>query len=248
MTGVFVTKGMSFGVDSLSFSIDEKGNSNGNLTLSLRYDACSAWIRAALLQRVEARNAKAIRIAAWAADDENAKSLAIEGEFLASLQAIVAAASAIDALYATIKELEEMPESITKAWAKNRTSRQIQVGETLRLIFGLSDENRHNISNLLAGIYKIRAAALHPSGKLAPPRYHPELNVHTEWRLVTFRSDIADAIVCNSIGLIWDLSHLNSKKKILKSNYINTLRSVLEEMLPDGRPNPTLPTADFWVP
>ena len=249
MPGVFFTKGMSLTLRDfrISITLDSSGES-GNFSIDLRYDACAAWLRAALQQNEVAKASRVARISAWSADDEEAKEKTLEVEFLASMQAIVAAATAIDALYAIIKEMSPLPVETSKAWAKNRTARERQVTETFRFAFGFGPESAEKAFDFFKTVYKFRSAALHPTGKPSPPVFHPELNVSTEWRFVAFRSINADSIFCIAASTIWDLAHFEGKKLISTSNYIATLKVFLSEMFPNGRPQPAQIETSFWLP
>jgi hypothetical protein len=246
--GIFISKGMSLTISNIRLSFDADGDSNGSMSLDLRFDTCSAWLKVALKQRELSLAAETKRVEAWGGTDENAKGETIEDEFLASIQAIVAAASAIDAFYAIIKDSSPVPLEVAKGWTSNRTPRQRQVSETLKLAFGLKVGPSKKAYEILDGIYRIRGAALHPLGRPIAPYFHPDLQVHTEWRLVTFRAAIADAIVCGAVSLIWDLAYVDGRKEIFKSAYLDSLRKTLSQLLPAGKPIPRHDSITFNLP
>jgi hypothetical protein len=64
------------------------------------------------------------------ANDEIARVL--EAEFMASMQAVMAAAISMDAFYARVKEYVIIPSPTLDAWRQKGTARYKQVYETIR--------------------------------------------------------------------------------------------------------------------
>jgi hypothetical protein len=99
-----------------SLSIGDDGNINGNLMLHVRFDVCPTWIELSLRHLAAANVARANRQAAWAGTDEEAKAAALEQEVEASMQAIMAAAIAVDAFYAIIQPHVDLPLTLVERW------------------------------------------------------------------------------------------------------------------------------------
>ena len=100
MAGIYITRGMSVSIPSFSIRIRGDGEIEGDpITLHVRFDVCPTWIQIAKRHLEAALAAKVNRAIAWQGTDENAKAQALEVEFEASMQAIMAAAIAWDAAY-----------------------------------------------------------------------------------------------------------------------------------------------------
>src|SRR5271170_6824800 len=79
-------------------------------TSYVHFDVCPTWLELAIRHLSDAQVAQAARVEAWKGADENARAGALQWEFEASLQAIVAAATAIDALYAAVRPKVKLPQ------------------------------------------------------------------------------------------------------------------------------------------
>jgi hypothetical protein len=139
MVGVFISKGMTIGipVGGLKIAIDNHGKITGPLTPHVRFDVGPTWIQLALRHLDDAKAKQDLRVAAWAGVDENQKSHSLEREFEASMQAIMAAAIAVDAFYSLIQTHVDLPPSIADKWRVKRTARYSQVTEVLKRAFHL---------------------------------------------------------------------------------------------------------------
>src|SRR5271165_3627112 len=125
MAGVFIKKGMSVGIPTggLTISIDDQGKISAHCNLHVHFDVCPTWLELASRHLADANEKKVARIAAWQSTDETAKAESLEREFEASMQAIMAAAIAMDAFYAVIKTRAEISEALIKKWKDNGTAR-----------------------------------------------------------------------------------------------------------------------------
>ena len=238
MPGIFITRGMTVSIPAFSMRIDNDGNVQGPpLTLHVRFDVCPSWVQVAKRHLDAATTAKTARDIAWRGNDNTAKSLAVEAEFEASMQAVMAAAIAWDAVYAIIKQHVDIPDPMLKKWRQGRTARYVQVTETLRRAFGLRAKGVALLRGNLKKIYSLRDMAVHPSGKIGAALNHPELDVGMEWRFVYFRSSNAQSIVNGTVLMLWDLAH-NAKPKDSKlSEYLAALAARLKEIYPAGPPS-----------
>lgn len=77
------------------------------------------------------RTRRDARDAGWQSEDNEKKAKVLVADFEASMQAIVASATAVDAFYATIKDKAGL------ASTRGRGSRPAQVSETIKQAFGL---------------------------------------------------------------------------------------------------------------
>src|SRR5919106_477049 len=189
MTGIYITRGMTVGIPQggLRISIGDDGKVNSSLTLHVRFDVCPTWVELSLRHLATAIEARAGRQAVWAGTDEEAKAAALEREFEASMQAVMAAAIALDAFYAMLRPHVGLPPALVERWRTERTARFSQVTEVIRRAFRLQPKGTGALRANLREIYRVRDLAVHPSGRIEAPIYHPELNVGVEWRFAYFR-------------------------------------------------------------
>lgn len=235
---IFVAEGMSLSLNDLALAIDESGGvSGGQMSIDLAYDTCVAWARIALERRSAAIKAMSTRRQAW----ENAalpaaKALAIEYEFDASMQCIVASAASVDALYNHLRRLGSVDSRTAKSWGKNRAARHSQIAQTITRTFPTSNVVSKGLGERLAALFKLRDAALHPSHVLGPAYQHPEIGSATAWQFTTFRGDVADFFSCMAVGLLWDLANLPKYRSTEVESFALGLRGKLNRLLPEGRP------------
>lgn len=221
---------------------DDGGLEADPITLHVRFDVCPTWIQIAKRHLDNALIAKSNRESAWLGADEDAKARALEAEFEASMQAIMAAAIAWDAAYAVLRELVTIPPAMIEKWRNGRTARYTQVAETVRRAFSLKPKGASMLRANLKEIYRYRDLAVHPSGKIEAPHLHPELDLGMEWRFVYFRAKNAEIAVMAAAAMLWDLAH-NGKSKDLKiTEYQKSLAARLDEIFPDGSPVVPVPT------
>jgi hypothetical protein len=245
MAGVFISRGMTVAVPTggLAIGIGDDGNVTGKLTLHVRFDVCPTWIELSLRHLEEAKAKRTAREAAWAGTNEENKATSLEREFETSMQAIMAAAIAIDAFYSLMQTHVQLPQSLVKQWRAKRTSRYSQVTEVLRRAFCLKPEGAAALRQNLKEIYRLRDLAIHPSGKIEAPILHPEINVGVEWRFAYFRAHNAELIVNAATRILWDLAHGGKPKDRRIVEYMTGLRQRLAELFPTGHP-----TASVAIP
>ncbi len=245
MAGVFISRGMTVAVPTGGFTlgISEDGKVTSNLILHVRFDVCPTWTELSLRHLAEAKVNRAARETAWTGTDEEQKAATLEREFEASMQAIMAAAIALDAFYALMQTHVQLPPSLVKQWRTKRTPRYSQVTEVLRRAFHLKPKGTAALRQNLKEIYKLRDLAVHPSGKIEAPILHPEINVGVEWRFAYFRTHNAELIVNAATWILWDLAHGGKPTDAKLVEYMAGLRQRLAELFPSGHP-----TAAIAVP
>jgi len=194
MASIRVKRGMTLGipVDGLVISTADGGLPSMTVTLHTKFDVCPTWVQLALRHLREAKTAEAARRVAWASADEAGTESALDAEFEAAMQAIVSAAIALDAFYASVTT--GLASNTTKSterkspddrWRK-RAARYAQIAETLRVAFGLNKEGFADLRQKLKQIYRCRDLAVHPSPEPRPAEYHPDFDAQIEWRFVLF--------------------------------------------------------------
>lgn len=232
MAGIFISKGMNVGIPAggLTLAIGEDGKPKGSLALHLHFDVCPTWLDLALRHLSEARTCESERNLAWSAADAERKGPTLEREFEASMQAIVAAATAFDAFYAVLRKKAEVPDDLVKTWRARRTSRAAQVCEVLRLAFGLSGRGFSALRKNLTEIYRLRDLAVHPAGHLGEAVLHPELGVGVEWRFAYFRHANADAVVRTTFRMLSEMVTCGHSRNAAVRTYAEGIRVRLEQL------------------
>jgi len=244
MPGIYITRGMTVSIPSFSIRFNENGNIDGDpVTLHVRFDVCPTWIQIAKRHLESALAALVTRQSAWSGNDENAKAQALEAEFEASMQAIMAAAIAWDAEYAVLREHVAVPADMAEKWRTGRTARYVQVAEIVRRAFKLKPKGVSALRANLKEIYRYRDLAVHPSGKIQAPMHHPELDLGMEWRFVYFRAKNAELAVAAAAGMLWDLAHNGKAIDPKVTEYQKTLAARLQEIFPAGPPIVAAPAA-----
>jgi hypothetical protein len=238
MPGIFVTRGMTLRVPigGMVLGTGEEQFVIKSLTMHVHFDVCPTWIELSRVHTHSARRARAHREKVWAGDDQDAKAAALEREFEHSMQAIMASAIALDAFYSVLIQHLHLPPSTLQKWRTNRTSRSSQVAEVIRRAFSLKPDGVKVLRNNVREIYRIRDLAVHPSGKVQAPVYHPELDVGVEWRFAYFRSENADLISEITSGMIWELCKNGNPRDSEVQEYVTKLGERLDHIFPNGHP------------
>jgi hypothetical protein len=216
--------------DGLVISIGENRKPTSSLPLNVHFDACATWLELAVRHLSDAQVAQVARVTAWNGADETSKAGALEWEFEASIQAIMASAIAVDAFCAAVQTKVHLPQSLTDEWRDNHTPRYIQLSEVLRRAFSLEPKNVSSLRQNLGEIFRFRDLAIDPSGKSDAPILHPELRVGVEWRFAYFRCENALRIVKATLRIIWDLVASDKPKDADVQKYIDALRPRVERL------------------
>ena len=238
MAGIFISKGMTVTIPAggLKISLGPDGPSIPSVTLHVHFDVCPTWCELAMTHLASANSHEAARVLAWQGTDENEKAKSLEREFESSMQAVMAAAIAIDAFHAVVRGHVQIPPELVDKWRVRRTARYSQVTEVLRRGFHLKPKGTKALRDNLKEIYRFRDMAVHPSGRIQAALLHPDLDVGVEWRFVYFRASNARALVNAATGIVWQLAHHGKPTTAKVVNYINGLRARLAMLFPSGHP------------
>lgn len=230
--------------------MDEHGELKGTgPDVFVSYDACISWARIALSLREPALRSMEERRQVWRDQpSEGDKAKSLEKEFAITMQAVVAAVTCIDALYDQVAPHAPISDATRKSWKKNRTARHTQIAETLRAAFRINAKDMKNVRHLLRAMYTLRHASVHPSSTPQPPHQHPELDIATDWRLTTFRGDVADFFVCSAVGMLFDISRGTKFHCEELTKFIDELRKKMDKLLPNGRLAPLSSNITFNLP
>ena len=234
---IFIMRGVSIGLGpGPHLAIDESGAIKFSAQWEFWYDVAPTWLKLALEQARVADACRRDRIVAWNETDDQRKASALERECTASMQATMSAAIAVDALYASVHPLVALPESQIDTWRRKKTARPVQISETLRRAFKLSQRNAGEVRNNLNQLFKHRDMAVHPKAHLQPAVLHPELGVGIEWRFDAFRSHNACLFVTSTAALYWFLTHHAKSTTEKLAAYVKNLAVFVEKILPAGCP------------
>jgi hypothetical protein len=170
------------------------------LSLHVSLSMWLPWLEIAMshLDEAQAQHENLLR----ARDSGGAVGAALEGESRAAMQAMMAAAIAMDALCATAKDRITLPPSLTRKWRESGTARYAQVTEVLRRAFCLKKQSTANVRGVMKELYRFRDLAVHPQGAYSEPVLHPDLGSGTDRRLVTFSFDNARQLVRAAVAYV----------------------------------------------
>ena len=195
---------MRLGIPAGRFKISmgDDGELATQLVLHAALDVTPHWFGIALSHLEDAEQEHPKLAPAWQRQANDEISSALEAEFISSMQAIMAAAIAIDAFYAAVKERVTIPAVTLQAWREKGTARHKQVYEAMRRGFKIGKGALPKVREALKEIYRFRDLAVHPDPKLAQPLIHPDLGVGAEWRFVYFRYENARALINVILSLV----------------------------------------------
>jgi hypothetical protein len=214
-------------------SIDDNGNiQTHTITPRVHFDVCPTWLEIAARHAKDSNEKKLARVAAWNSTDETAKAEALEREFESSMQAIMAAAIAIDSFYANLRDAVGISKEEIARWRGNNTARYKQISEVLRRAFTLQNRHAVNLRKAIKEVFRFRDLAIHPSGDVTAPILHAELQVGVEWRFAYFRAENAEALVNLASQVVRELCENGKPSNAEVERYATSLR---ERLLPENR-------------
>lgn len=249
--GILITKGMtpSIPAGGLTFSLDGLDV----CTIHVAYDFTWSWVEIALAHLKNSRkfNDKMVKFS----ELRDGKKLieALERDYSEGMQALMAAAIAVDAFYANVKDRIEIDKSIINIWKDNRTARYKQVSEVFRLAFDIDEHLSEIIRDSLKILFDLRDEAVHPKGSAIEPVRHPKIPYGVEPRFVSFGFQTAINAVRTGLIIKWELifkpkpkfpklvQYCDSQRKILKP-YILKWQTDFEPLIkrPDSTHNEDL--------
>jgi hypothetical protein len=214
----------------LPVGLSENGRSASDSHTLGRFDVCPTWLELAIRHLSDAQVAQAARIVAWKGADENSKAGALEWEFEASMQSIMASSIALDAFCAAIQAIIQPSRPLADPRREKRHPRHAEISEVLRVAFSLTAKAANRLRQNLGEIFRFRELAIDSFAKSDAPILHPELRVGGEWRFVYFRCENARLIVSVTLRLIRELVASDKPKDADVQIYIDVLRPRLERL------------------
>lgn len=232
--GVLVTRGMDFRVEGLQLRIGEEGLESSIGGISARQDQCSHWLEIAVSHLHSARVAHEELIETYESEGDGDLVESIEQEFQASMQAMVACAVALDALYAAVKERIGISEELVAKWRDNDTPRSAQIAEVLgRGFYIRKKEKMQRLKHVLKEMFKFRDWAVHPPADLQPVVPRKDIKRGVEWRLSAFRYSNARSTVRQTLSLISRLATKSRMKTDALEDYCQFLHERVEPLVED---------------
>lgn len=201
--GVLITKGSTVTIPPGGLKIFRKsdGTLDSSIEVHLSLSMCPIWFEVAVQLVIAARDCRSRTLEAWQTTSDDAFSDALLAEAAVSMQATVASATAIDALYAAVKGCHPLPSEVIDAWRRNGTARYRQVAELLRRALDIKPRQAVLVRRALGHIYGFRDWSVHPPAQARQPLRHPTFNSVTEWRLATFTYQNAREMTRASLSL-----------------------------------------------
>jgi hypothetical protein len=201
--GVFVTKGMGFGIPSFTISVNPDGSwDTSAVELLTEVYMCPHWLEIAYQQLLQAEAASKELLKANTSNNAQGIANALEGEFLAGMQVSMAGCFALDAYYAGLIQFVQIPSHTRASWKQGRTARYKRIVEVIRVAFNLDPATTERFREFLKQAFLLRDWAVHPPAGAAQPSLHPELNKVTDWRYSTFRYANALALAKSILSTI----------------------------------------------
>lgn len=203
--GIRLQRGTRLRLSNLSFSIAPDGSVASDVSFSVAVDFTPYWLEIAADQVALAEERHTALLDALHAENEDRMDAAMQRECKASMQAMAAAAIALDAFYGVVKDMVELPTDLEDRWKEKRTARYRQVTEVLRRAFQVPPRSAVTLRADLREIFKWRDRAVHPSGVPSNPVRYAELSVDMDWRFVAFRAENARIVTAHAIKIVAQL-------------------------------------------
>jgi hypothetical protein len=194
--GFHITRGVALKIPAgaLTITIGEDGEEKVELkALLLRLDTSVHWLEIAMDHLEAARASHEALSAAHAAGQEIGEPL--QQAFKSSMQAIVAAATFFEALYAASRDCMPPERQAPRAPDGSGAKRPALVTEQLRRSFGLKHKKASELASVLSEVYRFRDEAVHPASSFGPPAIHPLLGLLVERRLAMYTYPNAQLLV-----------------------------------------------------
>jgi hypothetical protein len=190
--GVYVSHATQLRISGIQISIGKDGSTDiGEPKTHLLTWMFVYWMEIALEHLQQAHLAHVQLLEKWVPGEPAEGSKHLRDEFSSSMQCINAAAIAVDAFYAAIKNVAPISEDEISRWKAKKTSRPKQIAEVIRRSFGMKQSTVAALQQNLIELFKWRDWGVHPPADLEVPTPYPELSVSTEWRFVAYTASNA---------------------------------------------------------
>jgi hypothetical protein len=194
--GIHVSRGVTVQIPAgaLVIKLDPSGNPTPELNaIHVQLNTCTDWLEIAMDHLAASEHAHA-ELLKTHGSGANIGDL-LQPEFKAAMQAIVAAATFFEALYAATRERLPAALNAPRPQGRKQSSRSAMVTEQLKRAFHVKNRGVKNLRTVLKDVYHYRDEAVHPSAAFGPPVLHPDLGVGVERRFVMYRYENARQLV-----------------------------------------------------
>ena len=156
MTGVSTPRVVTVGIPAggLHVAIGQNAEPANGSIAHAHFDVCPTWLELAVRHLSDAQVAQDARSETWKNADEHSKTGALEWEFEASKQAIMASGIAVDAFCGAVQARVPLSRSLIDEWRDKNTPRYIQIAEVLRRAFSLAPKHVSSLRQALAEILR----------------------------------------------------------------------------------------------
>lgn len=214
----------------LTIGVGPNLQANSSIRFEVLLDMAPYWYEIALSHLLRAKSARSDLLRAVESKDHKAKGSALEQEFSAGMQVVIASATALDALYASVRDRAGFPNSLAQKqkWRENRTARHAQVAEVFRRSFAVKGAGFKNLKRIVREVYGFRNLAVHPPAEFSEPVLHSVLDAGTEWRFVSFGFDSANNALRGSLAVAVQLAGIPRAKGQAFRDYCASLSERLK--------------------
>jgi hypothetical protein len=214
-----INRGTTFGVSNFSLTIGPDGAIESDATFTLSLDLTPYWLEIAVVQARQALADHAELLDAFRVEDQVRIDKAMEAECKASMQTFAAAAIALDAFYARVKEDVPIPPELVAQWRANGAARYKQITELFRRSFRVGNRSAVMLRKHIREIFDWRDRTVHPPAMAGQPVFYEELSVGTEWRFVVFRAHNARLIAGSALSIVAQLLARPRSEHVALSKY-----------------------------
>lgn len=162
------------------------------------------WLELAIGHWRAADEAHKCMLQAKHAGNNTAVDDALYSEFQSSVQAVIAAAFALDGVFGELLSRIPISQATLTAWRTNRTSRAKRIAEALRLASTIPNQEFSGLRDNIIKLFDWRDDMVHPAVEFEPPISHPELNVGVDPRYLKFSAANATGAVSCLIEALFD--------------------------------------------
>jgi hypothetical protein len=229
--GPYIVKGHEVRVSAMQFSVGEDGGLKGNIELQVRLDMTTYWFLIALAHLATCEKGGRKLESAWPIGDQKRIQRLLEVEFTSGMQAAAAAAFAIDAFYASVKDYITVPAATQTAWRQGGTARHRIITQTLCRGFKMDNTAAKSLAAALEERFVFRDLTVHPSGKWQNSIRHPRLNVPMEWRFVTFRFERVKPLVGVALSIVGQIIRHPKRKNQALVEYCDRSRERIDALV-----------------
>jgi hypothetical protein len=232
--GILINRGTTFGISNLRLTIGPDGAIESDTKFTLSLDLTPYWLEIAVAHARQALANHADLLDVFEREGQARIDQAMEAECKASMQAFAAAAIALDAFYARVKEDVPISSELVGQWRAKRAARYKQIAEVFRRGFRVGPRSAVLLRKHIREIFEWRDRTVHPPSTAGQPVFYEELSVGTEWRFVAFRAHNARLIAGTALSIVAQLlTRPRSEHAALSKYCVSALANVQ-------------PTLDAW--